>query len=135
MVKEVFGDFLEKWEHIVAYPNSSALKGLLADDVVFYSPVVHTPQEGKSLTSMYLTGATQALTNEFVYKKKIIDGLNGVLEFARMIDDIQVEGVDIIALNEEGKVKSFKVMIRPLKAVHKIHEKMGELLTQMSTTK
>ncbi len=131
----MFVDFLEKWEHIVANPNPSALKDLLADDVVFYSPVVHTPQAGKFLTSMYLTGASQALTDEFVYKKKIIDGLNGVLEFACMIDEIQVEGVDIIELNAAGKVKSFKVMIRPLKAVHKIHEKMGELLEQMSTKK
>lgn len=135
MVKEVFGEFLEKWEHIVANPNPSELGDLLAEEVVFYSPVVHTPQEGKFLTTMYLTGASKTLSDGFEYKKKIIDGLNGVLEFSCMKDGVHVEGVDIIELNESGKVTSFKVMIRPLKAIHKIHEKMGEMLAQMSLEK
>jgi len=135
MKMKVFEAFLEKWEEVVAHPNPEKLASLLADDVVFYSPVVHTPQEGKFLTTMYLTGASQALSDGFEYKKKIIDGLNGVLQFKCMMDDIQVDGVDIIELNEEGKVKSFKVMIRPLKAIHKVHEMMGALLTKMNVKK
>lgn len=135
MEDDLFGNFLAKWEEVILHSDSEALAALLADDVTFYSPVVHTPQEGKFLTTMYLSGASEALSNGFVYKKKIIDGLNGVLEFTCMIDDIRVEGVDIIELNDAGKVVSFKVMIRPLKAVHKIHEKMGELLAQMSSKK
>ena len=63
---------------------------------------------------------------------KIIDGLNGVLEFTCHIDDIEIEGVDMIELNEVGKIIEFKVLIRPLKAVHKVHEKMGEMLQKMS---
>ena len=104
---------------------------MLHDDVVFYSPIVHTPQRGKFITTMYLMGAGESLKDQFVYNKKIIDGLHGVLEFSCMIDDISVEGVDIIELNEDGLVTSFKVMVRPLKAVHKIHERMGEMLAKM----
>lgn len=130
-MSQVFNAFLEKWHKVIDNSDEAALDVILHDDVVFYSPVVHTPQRGKFITKMYLMGAGESLKDQFVYKKKIIDGLHGVLEFSCMIDDISVEGVDIIELNENGKVISFKVMVRPLKAVHKIHERMGEKLEKM----
>lgn len=128
---EAFDKFLEKWHLVVENKDANLLDEILADDVVFYSPVVHTPQRGKFITKMYLMGASESLQDQFVYKKKIINGNHGVLEFACMIDDISVEGVDIIELNEEGRVISFKVMVRPLKAVHRIHERMGEMLEKL----
>lgn len=127
----VFNTFLEKWHKVVEHSDNDMLDELLHDDVVFYSPVVHTPQRGKFITKMYLMGAGESLKDQFVYKKKIIDGLHGVLEFFCMIDDISVEGVDIIELNEDGQIINFKVMVRPLKAVHKIHERMGEMLEKL----
>jgi len=130
-----FTNFLKSWHEVVANKDHEKLDSLLADDVVFYSPVVHTPQQGKLITKMYLMGAAESLQKEFEYKKTIIDGLHGVLEFRCMIDEISVEGVDIIELTEEGLVKSFKVMVRPLKAVHKIHERMGEMLKKLKEPK
>lgn len=126
-----FERFLEEWHGVIEHKDVAKLDNLLDDDVVFYSPVVHTPQRGKYITKMYLMGASESLQDEFVYTKKIIDGLHGVLEFSCKIDDITVEGVDIIELNEAGKVINFKVMVRPLKAVHKIHERMGEMLAKL----
>lgn len=130
-MSQVFNAFLDQWHDVVDNGNGEKLDTLLHDDVVFYSPVVHTPQRGKFITKMYLMGAAESLKDQFVYHKKIIDGLRGVLEFSCMIDDISVEGVDIIELNEAGQVISFKVMVRPLKAVHKIHERMGEMLEKL----
>lgn len=131
MDNQLFNEFLEEWHEVVATGDQNRLDLLLADDVVFYSPVVFSPQRGRTLTTMYLLGASMALKDGFVYKKQIINGLNGVLEFKCEIDGITVEGVDIIELNKEGKVVSFKVMVRPLKAMQKVHEKMGELLQMM----
>lgn len=130
-MSKLFMSFLDDWHAVVEHKDADKLDAILAEDVVFYSPVVHTPQRGKFITKLYLMGASESLQDQFVYKKKIIDGLHGVLEFSCMIDDISVEGVDIIELNEEGQVISFKVMVRPLKAVHKIHERMGEMLEKM----
>lgn len=134
-MSDVFSAFLKQWHEVVDNQDADVLDSILADDVVFYSPVVHTPQRGKHITKMYLMGAGESLKDQFEYKKKIIDGLHGVLEFSCMIDDIKVEGVDIIELNAEGKVTSFKVMVRPLKAVHKIHERMGEMLDTLKGAK
>lgn len=124
---------MEKWHDAVTTSNSDKLGNLLHDEVVFYSPVVHTPQRGKHITKLYLMGAGESLKDQFVYNKKIIDGLHGVLEFSCIIDDISVEGVDIIELDDSGLIISFKVMVRPLKAVHKIHEKMGEMLEKLKS--
>lgn len=130
-MNEQFEAFLKNWHHVVEHKDVDRLDAILDDDVVFYSPVVHTPQRGKYITKLYLMGASESLQDQFEYKKKIINGNHGVLEFKCMIDDITVEGVDIIELNDAGKVISFKVMVRPLKAVHKIHERMGEMLEKL----
>lgn len=128
-----FDAFLEDWHHVVEHKDADRLDAILDDDVVFYSPVVHTPQRGKYITKLYLMGASESLQDQFEYTRTIIDGNQGVLEFKCMIDDISVEGVDIIELNDEGKVTSFKVMVRPLKAVHKIHERMGVMLEKLKS--
>ena len=106
---------------------------LLADNAVFSSPVVFKPLEGKAITMMYLLAAGTSFNMEkFKYTKEIHDGLNSVLEFETYIDDISVNGVDIIEWNEEGKICNFKVMIRPFKAVQKVQEKMIEALESIS---
>ena len=131
MQDNIFQNFLNQWHEIITSSDADRLEQLLDDEVVFYSPVVFTPQRGKHLTKLYLLGASIALKEDFKYRKKIIDGRHGVLEFECVIDGITVEGVDIIELNEAGKIRSFKVMVRPLKAIQKVHEKMGQLLDSM----
>ena len=106
-----------------------ALASLLADDVVFHSPVVHAPQLGKAITTQYLSAAFQVFLNEsFRYVREIAGLHDAVLEFQVDIDGIGVNGVDMIRWNEAGKIVEFKVMIRPLKAINLIHQKMAALL-------
>ncbi len=122
-------DTIETWHNIVRTRDASALGELLAADVVFYSPVVHTPQVGKAVTTMYLSAAVKVFVNDsFKYVREIVGESDAVLEFETEIEGITINGVDMIKWDDEGKIVEFKVMIRPLKAVNLIHQKMGELL-------
>jgi predicted SnoaL-like aldol condensation-catalyzing enzyme len=107
------------------------LNAMLADDAVFHSPVVHTPQQGKAKVFAYLHAASHVLGNDsFHYVRQIIDGDSAMLEFALELDGIQVNGVDIIRWNDAGQIEDFKVMVRPMKAMNKVWEKMGEMLAK-----
>lgn len=120
---------ISQWHNIVRTRDSSGLGELLADDVVFYSPVVHTPQFGKALTAMYLKAAMHVFGNEsFRYVREIVGESDAVLEFETEIDGIIVNGVDMIKWNDAGKIVEFKVMVRPLKAINLIREKMAATL-------
>lgn len=113
--------------------DPGALRALLAEDAVFHSPVVHTPQEGRDKVFSYLHAASHALGgDDFRYVREIVDGDQAVLEFATALDGIQINGVDIIRWNDDGKISDFKVMIRPLKAINKVWEKMAAMLTAQS---
>ncbi len=123
---------LEQWHKVMSTGNAKMLSELLTDDVVFHSPVVHTPQKGKKITMAYLLAASQVLGGDgFTYVRKIIDKGNIVLEFTKEIDGILINGVDIISYDENDQITDFKVMVRPLKAVNMIHQKMGEMLMRM----
>lgn len=120
---------LEKWHQIVRARSNSCLNELLADDVVFHSPVVHTPQVGKAITAMYLTAAMRVFGTEcFKYVREVASESDAVLEFETEIDGIIVNGVDMIKWNDDGKIIEFKVMVRPLKAINLILEKMRAML-------
>jgi hypothetical protein len=100
--------------------------------VVFHSPVVHTPQRGKAVTLQYLRGALLVLNNaSFRYEREIVGTHDAVLEFSTTIDGILINGVDLIRWNEAGQIIDFKVMVRPLKAVNLLHQKMGEMLQRL----
>lgn len=120
---------LQTWHHMVQTQNPSGLDTLIADDAVFHSPVVHTPQRGKKLTVMYLSAAFQVFFNPtFRYVREIVGANDAMLEFETEIDGILVNGVDIIRWNDAGQVTDFKVMIRPLKGINVIHQRMGAML-------
>jgi hypothetical protein len=109
--------------------DPAILAGLLADDAVFHSPVVHTPQVGKPLVMAYLVAASHVLGNDaFRYVRELIDGDEMMLEFVTEIDGITINGVDIIRWGADGKISDFKVMVRPLKAVNKVWEMMAAQL-------
>ena len=119
---------VEQWHHFVA-GEADVLDDLLADDVVFYSPVVFTPQRGKVVTTLYLQGAAQVLGGtDFRYTKQVLAGHQAVLEFETTVDGKHVNGVDIITCDDDGRIVEFRVMLRPLQAVNVVHQKMGELL-------
>lgn len=123
---------LELWHEILATQAMDRLDEILAEDCVFVSPVVHTPQEGRELTRLYLTGAAHVLTGNFRYIKEVVTPQHAVLEFVCDVDGIAVNGVDIMTFNEEGKITEFKVMVRPLKAINVLHARMKAMLEQLS---
>ena len=120
------------WHILLEKKDAAGLDNLLADDVVFYSPVVHTPQAGKAITTLYLTAALYVFVNDtFKYVKEVISGNQAVLEFITVIDGIVVNGVDMITWKADGWITEFKVMVRPLKAINLIHKMMGEMLEKI----
>jgi hypothetical protein len=117
------------WHELVRSRNHKALETLLADGVVFHSPVVHTPQTGKAIAIQYLSAALHVFFNEsFRYVREVTGARDAVLEFEVAIDGIVVNGVDMIRWNDDGQIVDFKVMIRPLKAINLIHQKMAAML-------
>ena len=137
---------VEKWHDIMKNPGanvSEKLDELLDDDVIFYSPVVFTPQKGKDITKLYLAAAggvfssgkdkleTKPKESKFKYIKEIVQDNYACLEFETEINGIYVNGIDLITWNEENKITEFKVLVRPLQAVNTLHQMMGEMLDKL----
>lgn len=123
---------LEAWHRIVRTRDPSGLAALLAEGVVFHSPVVHSPQRGRKLTAWYLTAALRVFGNPaFRYVREITGTSDAMLEFETEIDGVFVNGVDIIRWNESGQIVDFKVMLRPLKAINLIQQRMAAMLQSM----
>ena len=120
---------LEIWHRLVRERDPSKLSDLLAEDAVFYSPVVHTPQRGRERAAGYLSAALQVFFNpSFQYVREIVGTSDAMLEFETELDGIRVNGVDLIKWNDQGQIVEFKVMIRPLKAINIIHQRMAAML-------
>lgn len=120
---------IDTWHAMVRSHDPRGLDALLAEDAVFISPVVHTPQRGKAVTKAYLSAAFQVFFNPtFRYVREIQGTSDAMLEFETEIDGITVNGVDLIKWNQDGKITEFKVMVRPLKAIQLIHERMAAML-------
>ena len=120
---------IETWHQLIEQKNAAGLDDILADDAVFHSPVVHTPQKGKALTKMYLSAAIMVLgSSNFEYVREVIGESDAVLEFTAEINGIVINGVDMVHWNSDGKIDDFKVMIRPLKAVNLLHGLMKQML-------
>jgi hypothetical protein len=141
-------------EHVVAQWHAylsgelpGTLDDLLDDDVVFYSPIVFTPQRGKEITSLYLQAAGQTFAGSdsvsskrdpdsgkrFHYTKSVIGEDTAVLEFETAMAGKYVNGVDIIRCNDKGRIVEFRVMIRPLQAVNLVHQQMAAMLDSISS--
>lgn len=120
---------LETWHRLVRTQDPSGLDALLADDAVFHSPVVHTPQRGRKLAAGYLSAAFHVFFNPgFRYVREIVGASDAMLEFETEVDGILVNGVDLIKWNDAGQIVEFKVMLRPLKAINVIHQRMAAML-------
>jgi SnoaL-like domain len=127
----------EIWHTVALSSNADSISAVLHDDCVFESPVVHSPQRGKAITARYLAAAGHTLGNaDFEYVGEwhsVREGENSaVLEFRTVIDGIAINGIDMISCDDDGLITHFKVMVRPLKAVNMLHQKMGEMLAAMT---
>ncbi|MFO6431214.1 nuclear transport factor 2 family protein [Erythrobacter sp. W302b] len=121
---------LARWhDYMMGGSDPAVLSALLAEDAVFHSPVVHTPQAGKAVVMAYLVAASHVLGNDsFHYVRELVDGDEMMLEFVTELDGISINGVDIIRFNDAGQITDFKVMVRPLKAINKVWEMMAAQL-------
>jgi hypothetical protein len=124
---------LEIWHEMLSNRDLGRLDDVLAEDCVFLSPIVHTPQQGRELTRLYLTGALNVFNESFQYVKEVVTPQHAVLEFTCDLDGIVVNGVDIMTFDDAGKIVEFKVMVRPLKAVNLMHAKMKAMLEELAT--
>jgi hypothetical protein len=136
---------IEKWHDIMKGDSSEApnkLDDLLHDDVVFYSPVVYTPQRGKEITKLYLSAASGVFSTEkkgneekkeskFKYIKEVVHGNHACLEFETEMNGVYVNGIDLITWDENDKIIEFKVLVRPLQAVNTLHQQMGQMLDKL----
>jgi hypothetical protein len=135
---------IKKWHELIETGNKEIYDEILAEDVIFYSPVVHTPQKGKEITKIYLSAAGNVFGDSkkesapkdsfsnFKYTKEIIGENNACLEFENTINGIQINGVDLITWNEDNLITEFRVLVRPLQAVNMLHKMMGEMLEKMN---
>jgi hypothetical protein len=135
-----------QWHVYLSGELPGGLDDLLDDDVVFYSPIVFTPQRGKQITSLYLQAAGQTFAGgepvsttqssdpgvRFHYTKSVIGEDTAVLEFETTMAGKYVNGVDIIRCNDKGRIVEFRVMIRPLQAVNLVHQQMAAMLESMT---
>jgi hypothetical protein len=120
---------IERWLDVIENGQTAELDDMLAEDAVFYSPAVFTPQRGRAKAAAYLRAAEHMFSGTgFHYVNKWIDSHSAVLEFAAEIDGLTIEGVDILHWNDEGRLTSVKVMMRPFKGLQAVIAKMAELL-------
>lgn len=120
---------LTRWHEVVEAADPALLDALLADDAVFRSPAVHTPQEGKELTTDYLRAALRVLGPTLAYQHEWHDDSSAVLEFRAELDGLTVHGIDMIRWDNAGRITEFTVMVRPFKGLQKLMERMLTELT------
>lgn len=109
--------------------DPSRLAEVLANDVVFHSPLRHKHVKGKFAVTLYLTSAMKMFSEgTFEYVREVVDGNDAVLEFHAVLDETEINGIDMIRVDSEGKITDFKVMIRPYRALTLVGEKMRSLI-------
>jgi len=150
----VIADVVSRWHAFMRGELPGGLDTLLDDEVVFYSPIVFTPQHGKQITSLYLSAAAQTFGGDggdggvggtttadgddgdhpgrFRYTKSVLGDDTAMLEFETTIKGKYVNGIDIIRCSEHDRIIEFRVMIRPLQAVNLVHEQMRAMLESMT---
>ena len=135
---------IKKWHKLIKSNNPSKFDELLDENCIFYSPVVFTPIRGREMAKLYLMAAggvfgegsskeEESSSKPFKYIKEVIDKNSAVLEFESTIDGIYINGIDLMTWNDDGKITEFKVIVRPLQAVNKLHEQMQNMLEQMKS--
>ena len=122
---ETMPETIARWHEVVEVKDPSLLDTLLAEGCVFRSPAVHTPQEGEALTTQYLAAAMVVLGPTLTYQREWYAERSAVLQFEAELDGLTVDGVDMITWGEDGRITEFAVMVRPVKALHKLMELMA----------
>jgi ketosteroid isomerase-like protein len=107
--------------------DEAAIEALLADDVVFTSPVAFKPYPGKAITAAILRAVIRVF-EDFRYVREIADtdGRDHAFVFEATVDGKQLTGCDFLHFDDDGKIDDFTVMVRPLSAAQALAARMGE---------
>ena len=116
---------LDRWHQIAETRDPAALEELLAEDCVFRSPAVHTPQEGRAITTAYLSAALVVLGPTLTYQHEWWDDDSAVLEFTAELNGLTVHGIDMLRWGADGRLVEFTVMVRPFKGLTALMELMA----------
>ena len=106
------------------------LGDLLAEDVVFRSPVAFKPYEGRPIVAAILRGVGRVF-EDFSYVDQVVDGDSSVLVFQTRIGDTSIHGADFIRTGDDGLIDELTVMVRPLSAAHALADAMGAQFDQI----
>ena len=118
---------LKRWHEFVETRNAEILDEILATDVKFHSPFVWKPKDGKEITIKILMTVTTVF-EDFRYIREVTDAPHAVLEFEARVGEFSLRGVDLIRINEDGKIVDFEVMVRPANALQALGMEMGRRL-------
>lgn len=122
-------DTLARWLDMVQRRDPRALDTILSDEVAFYSPVVHKPKQGRQLTQGFLTAMFAGFFNDsFRYTRQASGPGHAMLEFELVLDGLAINGVHILAWQDDGRLVEFKTVLRPFTALNLVAQKMGEAL-------
>jgi hypothetical protein len=119
---------LAAWHAVVEARDPAGLADLLAEVVVFRSPAVFAPQQGKQLTTAYLAAAIVVLGPTLRYVEEWHNDHSAVLEFEVELDGTFVQGVDMLRWNDADRLVAFTVMVRPFRGLEKLIELMARQL-------
>lgn len=120
---------LQRWHDMVDRRDLSALPELLATNVMFRSPMAHTPYPGPVVVSTILNTVIQVFA-DFTYHRQLVtaDGLSVVLEFSARVGGRELKGIDMIRFDQQGKIVEFEVMVRPMSGLQALGEEMRQRL-------
>lgn len=118
---------LASWHHILERNAMEELDPLLADDIVFRSPVAHSPYPGRAAIKLVLKNVNQVFQN-FTYHRSFVseDGNSVVLEFSAEVNGKQLKGIDMLRFDEQGRILEFEVMVRPLSGLQALGAEMAK---------
>jgi SnoaL-like domain len=118
------------FERAVEAHDVDALTDALAEDVLFRSPVVYRPYEGREVVATILSAVARVF-EDFEYVQRFDSGDRAALIFKARVGEREVDGLDLLRLDGEGKVSELTVMVRPMSGVHALAEAMGKELERM----
>lgn len=122
---------LDRWHHIVFDRDLTDLQAMLAEDVVFRSPYVWRPYHGRQAAWLILSTVID-LFQEFEYHRELVDGNNWALEFSARVGDLSLKGIDLIRLDDDGRIVEFEVFIRPFNGLQALGAAMADRLSRSS---
>ena len=120
---------LARWHEMIDKGDLSKVGEIAREDVLFRSPVAHSPYKGREALTLVLSTVSKVF-EDFTYHRQFAteDGLDVVLEFSAHVGGKQLKGADFIKFDEDGLIAEFEVMIRPASGLMALGQAMGAAL-------